>query len=148
MAPFGPVPQYFPPGPMYLFLTRLEPWEEQGLHIVVAEGRAGEVATHLPLALGTVRRIEPHEDGWVIGLYWSEYIAYAVRDRQFAVWDDDRPAQLVERHGSPYLAYVAETTGDLAHLDAPLRHWELVTLNHIIDVVSPKAPRVNSVPGF
>ncbi len=148
MAVAGEIPEHFPAGHMYLFLTRLEPWEESGLHIVVAQGRAGEVATHLPSELGTLRQIEPDPDGWVIGLYWSNYVAYAVRDRAFAVSRDERPAQLIELTASPYLDHVARTSANIDDLGVPLRHWELETLNHVLDVVSFDPPRVNSVPGL
>lgn len=84
-------------------------------------------------------------DAAPVELTWKHYVAYAVRNESYAMADDGAPtslpvSQLVERRKSAFLDFLRRTTIASNEFPGPLRHWELVCLNHVIDVVSTSEP--------
>lgn len=127
------------------FLLSLEEPEVNELRIVLIEAAS---EPHGPTPIGYGHEITTVSTAHY-EVFWGDYIAYAVRNERYArARADDAPEtpQLRERPGSPFLDYIgaATTAGDL-HAGA-LSHWELVCLDHVIDVVSATPPMVSRMP--
>ena len=81
-------------------------------------------------------------------LYWPLYISYAVRNESYVHWGKDEQWQgnrfrVYAR--SKFLDFVANGTFATADYPGPFRHYEVLCVNHIIDVAAPESPLVRIV---
>lgn len=145
-----PAVSNFPEGHRLFYLEEIGEPSDNVLRIVAVEARAqGPAQSTL---LGKAVPILPLPDGAPVELTWKHYVAYAVRNESYAMADDGAPSsipvsQLVERRNSAFLDFVRRTTIASDEFPGPLRHWELMCLNHVIDVVSTTEPVINSLSG-
>ena len=140
----------FPSGSLNLYVTEIGEPSENELRVVVAEGLLGE-PTRITFAshhLGEGRPIEVTDASRSFEIWWPSYVAYAVRNESYWKVENGEPPlgdHLDRRYGSAFQRYVAETTFADDEYPGPLEHWQLTTLNHIVDVISVGAPIVRKV---
>ena len=141
----------FPKGSLKLYVTEIGEPSENELRIVVAEGLIGE-PTAIEFAghdLGEGRPIEISDASRSFEIWWDNYVAYAVRDESYWKAEEGEPRladHLNRRYGSAFQRYVSETTFADNVYPGPLEHWCLITLNHMVDVISVGPPRVTKLP--
>lgn len=99
--------------------------------------------------LGNSRAIERGPGDRVIEVIWERPVAFAVTDESFAGPERDgepaagRVARLVE--GSWFDDFVSTSTFADADYPGPLRHYSIVTLNHVVNVISDTEPHLRLV---
>lgn len=139
----------FPKGHTNLYLTEIgEP--ENLLRIVVAEGVLGELS---PIEFGDVdlgegRSIEITAQSRRFELIWDQYVAYVVRNESYWKAEPSKPPikdQLERRYDSAFLLFLTQTTFADDEYPGPLEHWALSTLNHCVDVVGVRPPRIRQI---
>lgn len=133
----------FPKGRRYFYLEEIGEPKDNTLRLVITEAAAQEDEVEVPGFPGTARPIISIPDGRPIDLLWERYIAYAVRNESYAISEEGQPPlndMLSERSDTAFLAFVAKSTLATHEFPGPFRHWELVCLNHVIDVASTTAP--------
>ena len=89
------------------------------------------------------RVITPEPEARALEIVWDWYVAYCVRNESFARSEDlnEVPTDmLVERPRSAFLDFLAKATFASPEYPGTLKHWELICLNHVIDVVATTNP--------
>ena len=137
----------FPSGPLDLFLIDISEPRDNDLRIVIVVADDPSPFETVDLAGMSIeaREIRPNRESPVLELYWSDYVAYAMRNECFATLasgEEPAPDRLSTRAASPFLDYVAASTFAMNDYPGPLTHWALVTQNHCLDVVSTTPPEV------
>ncbi|WP_158013883.1 hypothetical protein [Sphingomonas sanxanigenens] len=137
----------FPPGRLDLYLTEIgEPLDNQ-LRIVVRQASLGKstIIDDPIFAIENVRQIEVTSQSLTWELYWSNYVAYAVRNESYWIREEGEPdfsGHLSRRINSAFMRYVTSTTFATDDYPGPLQHWALSTLNHCLDVISAEPPEI------
>jgi hypothetical protein len=132
----------------YLFLRDLREPQENSLRIVVEEAKADGPPEDIEI-LGKVIRgtvaVESDETCRAFEITWSSYVAYSLRNESYTQWDESEQWQgrLFRLYSkSHFLDYVARATFASDTYPGPLRHWCLVCLLHLVDVVSSVEPEL------
>jgi hypothetical protein len=133
----------------YCYLATLSEPEDNCLRIVLEEARAdGPVVEHgrdgRKLAF-PAKAIETTPGCARFEIHFDSYIAYAVRDESYAQYTERDAfegvyAQIYSQ--SLFLDFVSEGTFATADYPGPFVHYGFSTLNHLVDVVSCKTPRI------
>lgn len=140
----------FPAGRLNLYLTDISEPEDNSLRIVLCEAVLGR-ATSIEVGeveIGDVRPMEIGDTSRVIEVYWSSYIAYAVRNESY--WAQEAGELISDNHlykktKSAFLDYVLATTFATDEYPGPFEHWALDTLNHCVAVASTHPPRIRQL---
>lgn len=139
----------FPAGRMQLYLEEIGEPRDNALRIVVVEAATGGPAEPVPGLPGLVAMpIRTTTTSRRFEVSWSNYVSYTVTDESFYQPEDPPEvlSQLTEYASSTYLRTVMARTPNAEFiLQRPMRHWQLLCLNHIIDVVSASDPAVGYV---
>lgn len=139
----------------YLYLRELLEPRDNSLKLIVEEavdnrgGTGRSALLELP-ELAALRKdawpIESVEGCRVFELYWQRYAAYLVTEELVGSnaekgYSDERYTGKILRvyTQSHFLDHVARDTG--GHFE-PLRHYKLICLNHLIDVVAYAPPEI------
>lgn len=135
----------------YLFLSGISEPEENGLILLVHEGLpAGEPET-LQVGTGSIKGIIPIDitaQSRAFELRWPLYISYAVRNESFCTWDGaEEWVGLAFRiyTRSKFLDFVARGTFASTEYPGPFKHYQILCVDHIIDVAAQEAPIVRVV---
>jgi hypothetical protein len=118
------------------------------LRIVVDEAKRPSLAT-----TGDTKKvaqwapIQPTEGCKAFELYWKHYFAYLVTEEcsgSCGKYEDETYTGKILREysRSHFRDHLARDTG--GHF-APLRHYKLICLDHLIDIASPEPPAVSIV---
>lgn len=80
-------------------------------------------------------------------VFWESYAAYGVRNESYT---GDEPAEFEGKlfrlySRSLYLDYVRSASKYVSSLVPNHRHWGIVCVNHIVDVVSNVEPRIRRI---
>jgi hypothetical protein len=132
----------------YLYLRELWEPEENTLRIVVEEAKAEgppEDIEILGKVISGTRAIESDESCRLFELVWSSYVAYCVRNESFTSWDDSEQweGNLIRLYTkSHFRDYVGRDTFASDEYPGPLRHWCVLCLNHLVDVIACVEPEV------
>ena len=139
----------------YLYLRELSEPKDSSLKLVLEEAvvnPSGTVDADLPeLAhiLKNASTIEPVEGCATFELYWKHYAAYLITEELVGSnakdgYDDEcYTGRLLRVYSkSHFLDHMARDTG--RHI-APLRHYKLVCLNHLIDVAAYAPPEIRNL---
>jgi hypothetical protein len=138
----------FPKGKRYFYLEEIGELDGNTLRLVVQEAVAQGTETDIPETALTGRAIVPVSTARPLELVWENYIAYAVRNESYAIPVEGQPpleSMLSEQFKSAFLTFVAHSTLATAEYPGSYRHWELVCLDHVVDVASTMAPVVRSL---
>ena len=79
---------------------------------------------------------------------FKNYAAYSVRNESFTVWDDEEEftGNLFRVYSkSKFLDYVAASTVAVEDVLGAYKHYEIVCLNHIIDIASSREPLIEII---
>jgi hypothetical protein len=132
----------------YLFLREIGEPEDNALRIVVEEAKADGPPEDIEI-LGRIvrgtRTVESDESCKLFEVVWPSYVAYSIRNELFTAWDDSErwEGRLFRIYSqSHFRDYVARATFASDQYPGPLRHWELLCLNHIVDVIACVEPEV------
>ena len=133
----------------YLYLTEVHEPRDLLLRLVVTEGRHAQSDHSGPEGLGgpasSYGAIVADERSAAYEIQFDQYIAYAVLNESFTVWDDEEKFEgtLFRTYSqSKFLAYVRAGTIASDDHPGPFKHYGVVCLNHIIEVASPRAPKI------
>ncbi|MBI5760966.1 MAG: hypothetical protein HZA46_20780 [Planctomycetales bacterium] len=133
----------------YLFLRECWEPEENILRVVVEEVKADgppEDFEVLPdKVIGGTVAIESDPSCQMFELVWPSYVAYGVRKESFASRDDSEvfEGRLFRVYSkSNYRDYVGRGTFASDEYPGPLKHWCLVCLTHLVDVVGCAEPEL------
>jgi hypothetical protein len=128
----------------YLCLSQLAEPEENCLHLVIEEASVGApIAGEGPVAQAAP--IEHRKGDRVFELFWPSYVGYSVRNESFTVRDQAEQFEgTVFRlySKSRYLDFIAQATIASDDYPGPFKHWGIICLNHIIDIVAAHDPIV------
>ena len=135
----------------YLFLASISEPEENSLRLILQEGlRSGPPETW-EIGSGSIEGVTPIEvtsDSRTFEFYWPSYISYAVRNESFCSWDKE---ETWEGSGfrtytrSKFLDFVGNGTFATNEYPGPFRHYAILCANHIVDIASQEAPRVQEI---
>lgn len=136
----------FPAGLLDFYLIDIGEPRDNSLRLVVVQTKLQDSQSPIPGVSGILARaILPTKKQRPLELLWRSYGAYSVRNESFADWDQyeqARSGRLSIREKSAYLDFVAASTMASDFHPGPFRHWELVCLNHVVDVVSCVEPEI------
>ena len=151
----------------YLFLGAVSEPEENQLRVVLLEATTGakpsekEVAerfaefpeperTRLTELLVRSNVIDHFEGCQKFELLWDNYIGYSVVNESYSYGEPMSSRGdmrlLIEFEKSNYLDYLSRATFATADYPDPFKHWEIICLNHTVDVASHVEPRVRILP--
>lgn len=134
-----------------LFLAEISEPETNSLRLLLSEGRVSEAEETWDIAgvaLPGIRSIDITDQSRKFELSWHCYISYAVRDESYCSWDKKEEwvgASFRVYSKSKFLDFVGSGTFATAKYPGPFKHYEIVCLDHIIDVVSEEPPTVREV---
>ncbi len=136
----------------YFYLRSIGEPSDNALSLVIEQATIGameEVREIGDVAFSDLRPIESTAQSCMFEVSWRSYVAYSVRNESFVTIDDYEQVEFgkVGRvySRSRFLDYVATSTIASAEYPGPFRHFEVVCLNHIIDVVSTALPIVRKL---
>jgi hypothetical protein len=136
----------------YLFLRECWEPEENTLRVVVEEAKSDGPPQDVEVLPGNVisdaRAIESDETCRLFAVVWPSYVTYCVRNESYASGDNSEiwEGRLFRLYSkSHFRDYVTRSTFAADEYPGPLRHWCLVCLNHLVDVVSCAEPEVRRV---
>ena len=136
----------------YLFLSQIEELDNNGLRLVVAEGRrAGESE---PIQVGGAvipggTRIDVTDVSAAFEVVWNKYVAYSVMNESFAAVDEQErfTGNRIRLYSkSRFIDYVARASFACDEYPGPTQHIAVVCKNHIIDVIAAMRPVVQRFP--
>ena len=136
----------------YLFLHECSEREEHALYVVVEEAMASGPPEDIAVAPGKIihgaMSIACDPSCQLFELVWPSYVAYGVRNESFTSSDDaeefeGRNFRLYSK--SHFRDYVARGTFATDEHPGPLRHWCVVCLDHLLDVVGCAEPELRRV---
>jgi len=134
-----------------LFLTGISEPETNSLRIVLSEGRVSETEETWDVAgvaIPGIRSIDITAQSRRFEIFWSCYISYAVRDESYCSWDKEEEwvgTSFRIYSKSKFLDFVGNGTFASAEYPGPFKHYEIVCLDHIIDVASEEPPIIRAV---
>lgn len=134
-----------------LFLADISEPEANSLRLLVSEGRVsenGETWYVAGVALPGVRSIDITSQSRRFEIYWPHYISYAVRNESYCSWDNEESwvgSSFRIYSTSRFLDFVRNGTFASAEYPGPFKHYEVVCLDHIIDVASEEPPTVRVI---
>ena len=134
----------------YLYLRELSEPRDNSLRVVVDEAvqnRSRPVSTDRPELANIVKDawpIESVEGCKSFELSWKHYVAYLVTEELVGscgdYQDEVYTGKLLRVYtNSHFLAHLAKDTG--GHT-APIQHFKLICLNHLVDVASYTPPEI------
>jgi len=122
------------------------------LRLEVSEGRLGEPedCEIAGIVLKDSRPVLADRANAIYRLTFHEYAAYSITNESCTEWDDygEWTGTTVRQYSrSRFLEYVKEATIAEGFFSGPLLHYELVCLDHIVDVVANAPPIVEKLTG-
>jgi hypothetical protein len=136
----------------YLDLERLEEPEANSLRIFVNEARVSGEPEDLVIGGVTIPGTGPivtDKNCARFEFAWETYIAYSVCNESYTSANDyDRFEGDLFRvfSVSHFLDYIFGATFASSDYPGPFRHYGLVCLNHIVDVISTEEPHITQIP--
>jgi hypothetical protein len=133
----------------YLYLDRL--YEEKDLELCVVVDEA-KILGGEPNTLENASQYGPIVSDHTCEKYkivFKNYLAYLVTNEIVARGDNDEQftGNLLRTYSkSKFLEYMASTTNGAIDVFGPCTHYEVVTLNQIIDVAATREPEIEIVP--
>lgn len=140
-------------GAEYLYLRHIREPRDNALGVVVEEAvtawggpppRIGSSAG-LGELFSQAGPIVSDDGCFCYELTWKSYVAYAVRNESFATADKEEPheGRLLRRYASGKLReFVAKSTFSESLFADRIGYWQIVTLNHVVDVAAVEAPQI------
>jgi hypothetical protein len=134
-----------------IFVRQIFEPHENVLEVVVQEAAVGSESVSVKLGAASIegKRIESNESSRIFHLRWNHYIAYGVRNESFVTADDSETlvaGRLLRIYSkSTFLEYVSRATFASHEHPGPYAHFEIVSEDHIIDVVSTEGPEISLV---
>lgn len=134
----------------FLYLTSISEPQDNLLRLVIeaahAKGPAEPLDPSLP-ALGEGRTIVADETTPAWEVTFDTYVAYAVLNESFALpaQDDEawEGAQFFHRYRkSRFLEHIRSVTFASDEWPGPMLHFEIVCLNHVVEIVTTHEPEI------
>ena len=135
----------------YLYIGMVGEGGDGTLRLIVHEARAGGEPEDLDVAGVTLAGAIPIVADETTPKYevrFASYVAYSVRNESYVSWDESETwtGRLFRVYtDSKFLDYVGAATFATDEYPGPLTHYELATLNHIVDVVTTVEPGVERI---
>jgi hypothetical protein len=132
----------------YLYLREINEPRDNWLRLAVEEATAGTELMHVLPGTNIEmpgQAIESNENCGLFNLVWQGYIAYSVRNESYTTVDPDErfSGRLFCLYSkSHFLDYVSHSTIASEDHPGPFQHVGIVCLNHVVDVVSDRAPEI------
>src|SRR5437016_11627467 len=132
----------------YLYLTQINEPEDNVLRLVIEEARVDRGTDDIKIGETTITEYGPivsDEDCFAYELIFASYIAYSVRNESYTVWDESEKwtGQVFRVYSKSYfLDYIRASTIASEDYPGPYTHYEVVCLNHIIDIASVQEPKI------
>jgi hypothetical protein len=134
-----------------LFLRALDEWEPNALRLVIEEARPMGDLHDTQVAGVTItdcRTVDSDESCRAYEVRFDLYVAYSVLNESFATADKSEKyeGRLFRLYTvSRFLDFVRSTTWGDDDYPGPIRHYEVVCLDHIIDVATAKEPVIRLI---
>jgi len=133
----------------YLYLTEIGEPEDNVLRLVIEQALVSE--EEHDLAVGTsvisgLRDIVSDEKCFTYEVIFESYIAYSVINESFTQVDESEisSGNLFRIYSkSHFLDYVKVATFASEDYPGVFSHYEIVALNHIVEIVSIDSPKIN-----
>ena len=133
----------------YLYLTEIGEPEDNVLRLVIEQASVGEQEHDLTVGTSVIsglRDIVSDEKCFVYEVIFETYIAYSVINESFTQVDDSEiyTGNLFRIYSkSHFLDYVKVATFASEDYPGVFSHYEIVALNHIVEIVSVDSPKIN-----
>jgi hypothetical protein len=131
----------------WLYLRELNEPEDNSLRIVLEEAKAGPPQDFeiLGKVIKGTQPIESDSTCQLFELAWPTYVAFSVRNETYTTLDESeqwegKSFRIYSK--SHFLAFVANATHASDAYPGPLKHYCLVCLMHLVDVVSDADPQI------
>ncbi len=140
----------------FLYLHAVSEPEEGGVRLVVHEAKTGgpveadilasEPLPELKKILAESSAIVHGPDCKVFTITWDKYIGYCVENESFALPEPSSSigeGRLLRTYSqSVYLDFIAKASFASPEYPGPFKHWAVLCLDHIINVVSTEEPTI------
>ncbi len=133
----------------YLYLTKIFEPNDNQLRLTIEEAGSSGVEEDLSIyghTFSDIQAIVSDDRHYAYDIFFSDYIAYSVRNESFA--GNDNNEKFVGRlfciySKSAFLDYVSKSTFATAEYPGPFVHYGFNCLNHIVDVISLHSPDIS-----
>lgn len=120
----------------------------------ILELRIGEAKVlndaHTFAGIKNVRALSVTDKSDVFSFTFCNFVSYSVTEEMFiqqAPTDNFQGNRIRIYSKSRFLDFVADTTWATSDFPGPLRHYQLITLDHIIDIVAAEPPTISMKHG-
>jgi len=133
----------------YLYLTEIGEPEDNVLRLVIEQALVGEEEHDLTVGTSVIsglRDIVFDEKCFTYEVIFESYIAYSVINESFTQVDESEisSGNLFRIYSeSHFLDYVKVATFASEDYPGVFSHYEIVALNHIVEIVSIDSPKIN-----
>ena len=141
----------------FLYLHSICKPADGGVQVVIHEAKTGgpvstQVLENEPLAevkaiLARSNAIVHTPECKVFTVTWPKYVSYCMENESFALPEPPTSASegrlFVVYTASNYLEYVSKASFASAEYPGPFKHWALLCLDHIFNVVSTEEPVIH-----
>ena len=139
----------------YLLVEEIRPLNNLALGLVIVEAKAQDRqvkpknSSDWEKIFADAKPIEPDPSCRLFQLLFDEnsMISYSVLNESYSKYPESYEqftGKLFRLFSSSYLLdYTAKSTIASAEYPGPLQHYQIATLNHVIDVISTKPPRIS-----
>lgn len=133
----------------YLYLTEIGEPMDNVLRVVIEQASAGEEERDVKIGTAIVsgcRDITSDEKCFAYEVIFESYITYSVMNESFSFVDKSEiyTGNLFRTYSkSHFLDYVKVATLASEEYPGVFRHYEIVALNHIVEIVSVDLPKIN-----
>lgn len=133
----------------YLYLTEIGEPSENVLRLVIEQATTSDEERDLKIGETTIsglRDIISDERCFAYEIIFESYIAYSVLNESYAQVDESEifTGNLFRIYSkSNFLDYLKLSTFAAEDYPGKFEHYELVALNHVVEVASVDAPQIN-----
>jgi hypothetical protein len=144
----------FPAGWIDLFVQQIREPALHVLRVIVAEPKASPHSERIGVGDLTGHRLCIGADSLFIELTWHEVVSYHVLMESYTSvgprkTDDGKYVSMLEViKDSSFIAHLSTISFASDDYPGPLKHYRLITLTHIIDVISVISPVFRKLSSF
>jgi len=134
----------------YFYLAEIGEPEANQLRIVILEARISGETEDIDLGVAKISDVHPivtDETCYAYEIIFESYIGYSVRNESYVGWDESEEStgKLFRVYSKSHFLDFIRASAMYASEDDPgkFTHFEVVCLEHVIDVASVDKPQIN-----
>ncbi|MFT5677041.1 MAG: hypothetical protein ACI808_002993 [Paraglaciecola sp.] len=137
----------------YIYIENINEPEDNCLQLVIEEARWSDTEQTLVVAgaeISDVRLLDVTDKNCVYEVIFDSYIGYSVRDESYVSpceYDVFEGRIFCIYSKSHYLDYISHASFACDDYAGPFVHYGFNCLNHVVDVVSTRPPKIKLISG-